>query len=202
MALRMRRALVLSVFLLAIPSVGHAKKPLTDIPLVWRPTTESEGLVIELTRLENTRIRFVPLADRRESGELIGQNVEDADEGKILPVTTKDDIGAWCTEHVRDALENLGLAFVDERADVTLTGDLERFFVKEENTYKGDVRIRLRVEGSGGELLWSGIVRGTATRFGRSYKAENYYEVLSDSLLDVISVLIADDDFIEALAGS
>ena len=35
-----------------------------------------------------------------------------------------------------------------------------------------------------GKTLWNGLASREATRFGRSYQAENYYEVLSDAVVN------------------
>jgi len=51
-----------------------------------------------------------------------------------------------------------------------------------------------------GKELWSGTTGGTATRFGRSYKANNYYETLSDSLIEATYSLITNRSFHDALA--
>jgi hypothetical protein len=46
----------------------------------------------------------------------------------------------------------------------------------------------------------AGIVNGDATRFGRSYKAENYFEVMTDMLLRATYNLLSSDGFRAALA--
>jgi hypothetical protein len=43
------------------------------------------------------------------------------------------------------------------------------------------------------------VTNGSASRWGRSYKADNYYETLSDSLLDALHKLLSNADFIAAL---
>ena len=50
--------------------------------------------------------------------------------------------------------------------------------------------------------MWTGITRGTSTRFGRSYSAENYYEALSDSLVDAVHNLMGSAAFHSALDGT
>jgi hypothetical protein len=51
-----------------------------------------------------------------------------------------------------------------------------------------------------GKTLWKGLVSGDATRFGRSYKAENYYEVLSDAVVNTVSSMLQAADFQKALS--
>ena len=62
----------------------------------------------------------------------------------------------------------------------------------------GDVRLKLEVARDG-RTTWTGVVSGASKRFGRSYKAENYYETISDSLLHAIQSLAADPGFLDAL---
>ena len=70
--------------------------------------------------------------------------------------------------------------------------------VNEGSKYNGDVRLKLQVVRDG-KTTWTGVVSGTSKRFGRSYKAENYYETISDALLHVIQSLAADPGFLDAL---
>jgi hypothetical protein len=51
---------------------------------------------------------------------------------------------------------------------------VKKFFVREESTYKSTVEIHLTVIDQDGKTLWNGLASGEATRFGRSYQAENY----------------------------
>ena len=48
--------------------------------------------------------------------------------------------------------------------------------------------------------IW--LAAGENTRFGRSYKLENYHETLSDILIDAIGRLLSDRDFMAALAAT
>jgi hypothetical protein len=55
---------------------------------------------------------------------------------------------------------------------------------------------------AGGKPVWRGTVMGEATRWGRSYKLENYYEAISDSLLDAVGKSLKSDPYLKALAGN
>ena len=52
---------------------------------------------------------------------------------------------------------------------------------------------------SAGKDLWTGIVNGDSTRWGRSYSAANYYETMSDMVLRATYNLLANAGFREAL---
>jgi hypothetical protein len=51
-----------------------------------------------------------------------------------------------------------------------------------------------------GNTLWKGLASGEATRFGRSYKIEDYYEVLSDAVVNTVSSMLRSAEFRKALA--
>jgi hypothetical protein len=52
-----------------------------------------------------------------------------------------------------------------------------------------------------GKTLWKGLASGEATRFGRSYKVEDYYEVLSDAVVNTVSSMLQAADFQKAISG-
>jgi hypothetical protein len=146
------------------------------VPLVWKPTNVLAELgTVDLTGIGTVRIHVKPLLDNRENAQRIGENREDEDEGKVY------------------------LNVSSEGGDVQLTGEVLQFFVVERNTYVGDVRLKLTVLGSDGSVRWTGIAAGSEKRFGRSYKAENYHEVLSDSLQSAVFSLLKDEGFRAAL---
>lgn len=192
------QAVVLFVVILG-SSCAFAGKPLEGIPLVWKPTSQvAESGAIDLTGMGQARIYVKPLTDNREKASLIGENREDS---KAKPVTTSDSVAAWCSERLGAVLGQFGLNVTDSEgeADLIITGEVRRFFVTETNTYEGDIGLKIDVVNRKGKVIWSGITGGTATRFGRSYKAENYYEVVSDSFLDAIQNLFKNEAFKSAL---
>lgn len=193
-------ALVVSAFL---PGVALArKKPLHDIPLVWKPTDEIGDLgTVDLTGLGGVEVRVLPFTDDRDDPERIGENVEDADEGVVLSVTTSDEVGPWVADHFAWAIDQFGIDTTDEGGTVVLEGEVKRFFVVEEHTYESDVGVRVTLKGTDGTVLWEGVANGAATRFGRSYKVDNYYEVLSDAVLQAVFKLLENDAFRDALAA-
>jgi hypothetical protein len=54
--------------------------------------------------------------------------------------------------------------------------------------------------GKDGATLWSGVAPGEASRFGRSYLLENYYEILSDALVNATSSTLQSVEFQKALS--
>jgi hypothetical protein len=209
-SVRRRATFVAAVTLLALVAAALApaaavarKKPLRDIPLVWKPTDEIGELgTVDLTGLGDVEVRIEPFTDDRDRPEKIGENVEDADEGDVLEVTTSDQVGPWVADRFAWAFEQFGVDTTKEGGTLVLKGEVKRFLVTESQTYESDVGIKLSLETPGGEVLWEGIANGSATRFGRSYKAENYYETLSDAVLQAAFHLLQTQAFHGALAGN
>jgi hypothetical protein len=182
-------------------AAANAPKPdkLENIPLVWKPTTSVGSMgSVDLTDLENAKLQVDRLADNRENRGFIGQNSEKQTPRKV---TTPDDVSVFVTDHMKSLIAGVGINVVDSGGTAILKGEIKQFFVDETETYKGDLRLRLTLTNPAGKVLWTGTTGGAASRFGRSYKAENYYETLSDSLIDATYHLMQDAGFRKALAG-
>jgi len=186
------------VALLVLASLcACAKAPLENIPLVWKPTSKTSIGTINLTEVGDTRIRLDDFRDTRKTPELIAENREEA---VPKPVTTRDNVGQFVSAHMRQILQTAGLDIVDGDADVVISGEVRQFFVEETSTYNGSVLLRVAVHKRNGATLWNGTASGSAKTFGRSYSSENYYEVLSDSVVDATGTLLRDPDFRHALS--
>ncbi len=186
----------LFVILLAVTVGAYARtKLLEHVPLQWKPTSQLELGVIQLSQAP---IQIETFQDARDNKEAIGENNED---DKPKPVTTTADVGAFVSSHMRELLRQAGLKMVDSNGAVTIKGEVTQFFVRETSTYKSAVAVHLTVVSSDGKTLWSGTASGDATRFGRSYKLENYYEVLSDAIVNTVSSMLQSSAFQNALSG-
>lgn len=183
------------VMLLALTGVAYAKTaPLEHVRLQWRPTSD---LSLGTREMSQVPIQFEVFQDVRANKEAIGENRED---NQPKPVTTTDDVGAFVGSHMRELFDRGGLKTVDGSGAVTIKGEVTQFFVRETSTYKSEVAVHLTVVGSDGKTLWSGVASGVATRFGRSYKLENYYEVLSDAIVNTVSSMLQSAEFQKALS--
>jgi hypothetical protein len=172
---------------------------LENVPLKWAPTsTLGEMGAIDLTgAVGTTKIRFDALVDTRQNPSLVAENREKVD--KVRQMTTSSDVAAFATEHLKDTLRHAGLNIVDDGADVVMSGEIRQFFVTEVNTYGGELSILVHLKNNAGKELWTGVVAGDSTRWGRSYSAENYYETMSDMLLRGAFNLLSNPGFREAL---
>ena len=177
-------------------------KSLAGASLAWSPTSTIQSFdlpPLDLTAFQGVQIVVAPFTDSRDDKALIGINKEDS-----MPKTMKtgDDVAAFVTTHTRDILKGLGLPITDKAdgAAIVLSGEILRFIVNEKDTYSGDVRIKLTIR-NGQRVVWQGLAMGRATRFGRSFKLENYQEVLSDSLMEALARMVADSTFLQVLSG-
>jgi hypothetical protein len=170
-----------------------------NIPLNWTPTSTSPAWVRLISAETSLRPAFIlnALIDARQNPSLIAENREKAN--KFRQVTTTSDVAAFVTDHIKQSLHAAGLNIVNGAADVTISGELRQFFVTETTTYMGEVAMLIHVKNSAGKEAWTGLVGGNSERFGRSYKADNYYETMSDMVLRASYNLLASQGFRETL---
>jgi hypothetical protein len=186
---------LLTLMLVSVALDGHAKTVLLNhMPLQWRPTSE---LASGTTDMDATPIRFEAFQDVRNDKEKVGENLE---EDPPKPVTTTDDVGSFVSSHMRQLFDRAGLKTVDSDAAVTIKGEVRQFFARETSTYNSQVEVRLTLVDRDGNTIWKGLASGEATRFGRSYRIENYYEVLSDAVVNTVSSLLRSAEFRKALS--
>lgn len=191
----------LSIALCCVAPSAFAAKLLHNIELDWRPTKQAlasrgdpaaSGLTVQLGKFGDTR------ANR----QLIGENREEADEGTVLPVSTVTDVPAWAVQHMKETLQRSGVNVVESGANVVLDGDVQRFFVEETKNYQANIVLHLRVRDTSGTVLWETNLSANESRFGRSYKKENYSEILSDTLINLTHVMLGNAQFRDALTGA
>jgi hypothetical protein len=174
-----------------------ASDPLRDVPLQWKPTADT-NFNLDLAQFKDVRVQMLPFRDASRQPGLIGENRRDA---TPKPVTTADDVGAFAGKQLRHLFEANGIDVVDGDGDVTISGEVEQFFVVETSTYDGKVQLHLTLRNRAGETLWSGSASGSARRFGLTYSLDNYYKALSDALINGTSTLLQDGEFRGALLG-
>jgi hypothetical protein len=193
MGLMIRRSSVFFAFFVLTFGAYAAPKLLEHVSLQWKPTSQ---MSLGGAQISQAPIQFEAFKDTRQKPELIGENRED-DTPK--PVTTTDDVGAFVSTHMRELFNRAGLNTVDNNGAVIVKGEVQRFFVGETSTYQAEVEVHLTLMSRAGKKLWSGTASGDAKRFGRSYKLENYYEVLSDALVNTTSSILQSDQFQKAM---
>ncbi len=195
------RLILLSLLLVSVGALAHDDdKPLTDIPLVWAPSNSLADMdpKVDLSPIMEVKLQIDEFKDARQNPTAIGENREDATKPK--PVTTKDDVGAWVSDNLRSVLQKSGLDIVDTGGQVIVGGEIRALFSTEVNTYSTDVTLRIVAHNAAGKVIWSGVVLGHDSHFGRSYKADNYYQNLSDGVMDALHNLLTNKDFMAAVA--
>ena len=187
--------------LVASSALTAADGPSFSMSLQWRPTSPLSDTTerIELMPFANVKVALKPLVDQRKDKTFVGENRE---KGYSRYVTTTDDVPVLLTSRVLDLMKEAGLPVSDkvEGANLVLTGEILRYGVTETQTYKGELRLLLEIH-SGDKSVWKGMVVGRASRFGRSYKPENYQEVLSDVVVEAVSRMLSDQTFLRVLSG-
>jgi uncharacterized lipoprotein YajG len=187
---------ILASLLLSVSPVALSKtKLLEHIPLQWRPTSD---LRLGTAQMIASPVTIATFTDGRDNKEVIGENREDTEP---KPVTTSDDVGAFVSTHIRELFNQAGIQSVDGNDGVTIQGEVKKFFAREGDTYRSEVAIHITVIDQNGKTLWNGLASGEATRFGRSYKADNYYEVLSDAVVNTVSSMLQAAEFQKAISG-
>jgi len=174
---------------------------LNDIPLVWKPTDNiSEMEYIDLSYLKKHQIMVNNFSDNRENKNEIGRNTEK--ESKIKLVTTKDNIAAWCTDRFKYVTGEFGVNISDASPTIIIDGEIERFYVHEQNLYKSEVVIKLTAKTNKEKTIWEGIIKGNSSRWGKSYSAENYYEAISNAFIEAIYEWLKNDSFVTAVKSN
>jgi len=173
---------------------------LHNIPLEWKPTETISALdAIDLTVFHNVKFIVKPFNDFRKRPEEIGKNVEKRGTNRILLVTTRDNVAAWLTDRFAKILEEFDIDVVKTGGTLVLDADIVKFFVTEESVYKADVALKVRLKSPSGAVLWEGMTSSNATRFGSSYKAENYFEALSNAAISAVHALLRNEAFKQAV---
>ena len=184
------------VFLVA--GTGCAKRPASiNVPLKYRPTSQLKMSAFA-GDIPESKVQIGPVTDSRPDKQRVGENLE---EKNPVAVQTGDDPTAFVRTHLGDLLTKAGLQIAPEgsQADRVILTELHTFWVKETDTYESEIRGTFIVQDRTGKQLWKGTMNGTAKRFGRSLSAENYQEVLSDGMVDLVQNLLSNQKFREAL---
>ena len=178
-------------------ATADAADKLESIPLEWKPTSPmSKRAPVDLKGLEGIKLQIDPFTDNREDPAYIGRNTNKV---PVRRVTSNEDVARFVTYQVKSLLSGLGLTVVESGGDVILKGEIKKFFVEDASRYNADVELQATLTDANGKILWAVATGGTSSRFGISYKAANYYEVLSDALIGATHELVRNPGFRKAL---
>lgn len=132
------------------------------------------------------------IRDTRPDPTVVGKYEDDG-----FVVRTTDNVAQYCSNRFGDMLRTAG-ARLTEAPQAILAADLVEFRVDEGGTFAGLVRIRMTVRRAG-QPDWSKDYEGTSKRWGKSHNPDNFNEALSNSLQEVTSNILHDEEFGHAL---
>lgn len=178
-------ALLVSVASIALAGCAQ-QTALLNQPLAWTPT-HTLNLGVTQTQGKPATVRFQTFSDTASNPGLVGENVEQA---APRLVTTTDPVGPFVTQHLQQLFAQAGYTAGGANADRVISGEVHKFFVTEKDNYRGSVELVVTVSDGGGKVLWQGTAWGTNETFGRSYRLDNYQQVLSDSVIDAANNLL------------
>jgi len=171
---------------------ARAADDLENQKMYWKPTDDTSDF--QVGSLANHKFKIGKFTDARKTKpkNQFGENVEGQD--KRIASADTSDFGPFVADGITQTLQKAGMDIVDKGAQLTLSGTIRDYSVREENTYVGNCAIKYTLS-KGDKVVWTGVYTGSAKRFGRSYKMDNYMETLSDSLMDTLKKLLNDSEF-------
>jgi len=187
---------ILLAALIASDAVGAPAAVI--VPLRFTPKVKLEELGPRSGPVQQVPFSVSELIDSR-SGDpsALGQNREHP---VPVDVVAEGSFPAFATEGLRNCLGKWG-AQIAPTGRLTLAGEILSVEVLEDNRYRARIAFRFILSTSDGRVSWEGRIEGVADRRGRSLKAENYNEVMSDALVKAYSLLVSDAGFQAALEG-
>jgi hypothetical protein len=169
------------------------------VPLAFTPT-ENPSVAFTLPPGAG-KVYLLPVDDPRPDKAKIGENIQEAPAVPILAGTPS--AADWVHDTTLDLFRNNGLNVVSsaDDADVLITISLTTFWAKESPDYNAKVTELVKVQDKTGKDIWTGTVSGEAKNWGANLKADDYREVLSDSLENATLKLLANPDFEKSLVS-
>jgi len=195
------RLYVVLSLLVGLASIGmgviapaSAADKLENIPLTWKPTTTmAERGPLDLKGIDGAKLQVDAFIDNREDKAYIGVNKAKIPNRKV---TTQEDVARFVTYQMKTLMSAQGVPIVESGGTVVMKGWIKRYFVEEASRYNADVELELTFsDPATGKILWSFMTSGNSSRYGISYKADNYYEVLSDALISATHELLRNPKF-------
>jgi hypothetical protein len=192
---------LVAVCAVTVAGTGCAKRPPSiSVPLKYRPTSQLK-MGAFAGEIPETKIYVDAVTDNRPDKEKVGENVE---EKAPVAIQTGDDPTEFVRTRLNDLFAKAGVQLVGDagQAERIIRPELHTFWAKETDTYESEVRASFVVQDRSGRQLWKGTINGTAKRFGHSLSPDNYQEVFSDAMVDLVQNLLSNQKFRESLGKS
>lgn len=170
-----------------------------SVLLEWiMPRNDTTGRLSCTGKIYGLAITVDSVVDLRTRPELIGRNDEAGNE-KSLDVTTRDTVAVWVKNRLLDLLRGRCLNVVASNADVLLVVKITDFGVVESDTYVAKTGMKVTIKKRGQPEETSKVIAVETSKWGRSFKLQNYYECLSQGLALWVESLVQDTDFSAAI---
>ena len=176
--------------------VSHRPSSLT-VPLELRPTDLPNGAISLPTN--PGKVYIAQVIDNRDHKDRIGDNLEEA---TPVPIYADSNPTEFVRRSISDQLKGDGVNITNNpmEADLTMTVTLNRFWVAESPNYEANIAIAVELKGRGDMSVYNGLATGHDSTFGKSLSVENYQQVLSNAMVNVVAGLVAKPDFQKALS--
>jgi hypothetical protein len=186
------------------PGYGAQTTPqLKNIPLEWKATEAiSSFAAIDMSVYRNEHFVIKPFSDVRNQPSEIGVNIEKRFSGQDLRVTTQQKVSDWLTRKCATVYSQFGLNVDNSNGTFFVDTSVVKFFVTEESKYNAEVSLEVTLTAKNRVIAWKGTTTGSATRFGHSYEAVNYYEALSNATISAVHGLLNNDSFRRAVSNN
>ena len=183
-------------FILLILSIGCAATPeLVQVKMDYTPT----NLVTPPIERPGSSIFIAPIIDKRKNPDQIGENVE---KSKAVPAKApSQEVLSSIEKAFKKEFSRAGLNVVDDKgkAQRIVQVSLMNLWVQEKNTFDAVVVNHVEVKDKMGKVLYSQGFKGAATRWGRSYSADEYRKVISDAVVELLKNMFKNDAFMKSL---
>jgi hypothetical protein len=174
---------------------GNAGAPqIQNLPLQWRVDRMPVASASVAHAFASGPIEFA-LRDLRTEPTAVGLY-----EKTGFVVHTADNVGQYCTDRLADMLSRAGAHLNQSQPIASVETELLEYRAIEGGTYHATAKLRINVRRGGGEP-WTRTYEGSSRHSGRTHDPDRFNEVLSSSLQDAASKLVADEDFARALVG-
>jgi hypothetical protein len=149
--------------------------------------------------MTGSAIFISPITDKRKDPDQIGENNENP---KVVPAkASPQEVLSSMETAFKKEFAGAGLNVVDskEKAQRVIDISLTRLWVAEKNTFDAAVVTQVEVKDKDGKVLDSQSFKGTATRWGSSYSADEYRKAVSDAVVELLKNMFDNDAFMKSL---
>ncbi len=181
--------------ILLILAVGCTTPELVQVKMDYTPT----NMVVPPNDRPGSSIFIAPITDRRKNPDQIGENVENP---KVVPAkASPQEVLVSVETAFKKEFAKAGLNVVDskDKAQRIVDVSLMTLWVQEKNTFDAAVGTDVEVKDQAGKVLDKQGFKGTASRWGSSYSADEYRKAISDAVVEMLKNMFNSDAFMKSL---